>query len=51
MALFGGQAESWFGIRLSQLDAVAAVLFAAGLFVCENSSSIRYTYDGNRAAG
>jgi len=33
MALFGGQAETWFGIRLSQLDAAAAVLFAAGLFV------------------
>jgi chromate transporter len=33
MALFNGQAESWFHIRISQIDIAAAVLFAAGLFV------------------
>lgn len=52
MALFGGQAESWFGIRLSQLDAVAAVLFAAGLFVLRKFKlNPIYVMMGTGAAG
>jgi chromate transporter len=31
MALFNGKAGSWFDIKLSEFDAAAAVLFAAGL--------------------
>jgi chromate transporter len=52
MALFNGQAESWFHIRISQIDAAAAVLFVAGLFVMRKfKTNPIYVMLGTGAAG